>query len=37
MLVSEFQAEPTEDDLERLIEYMFRFRRERRPAVPIHV
>ena len=31
IVVSEFQTEPTEDDLERLLEYMFRFRRECRP------
>src|SRR2546421_6163493 len=32
ILVAEFQTEPKTDDLERLLEYMLRFRRERRPA-----
>jgi hypothetical protein len=32
ILVSEFQTEPRHDDLERVLEYMLRFRRERRPA-----
>jgi hypothetical protein len=32
VLVAESQTEPTGDDLERLMEYMFRFRRERRPS-----
>jgi hypothetical protein len=31
ILVAEFQTEPRNDDLERLLEYMLRFRRERRP------
>ncbi len=31
--VTEFQTEPRQDDLERLLEYMLRFRRERRPAL----
>ncbi len=31
MLVAEFQTEPRHDDLERVLEYMLRFRRERRP------
>jgi hypothetical protein len=31
ILVSEFQTEPREDDLERVVEYAIRFRRERRP------
>jgi hypothetical protein len=29
--VAEFQTEPRNDDLERVLEYMLRFRRERRP------
>ena len=32
IIVAEFQTEPRADDLERLLEYMLRFRRERRPA-----
>jgi hypothetical protein len=32
IVVSEFQTEPRADDLERLLEYMLRFRRERRPT-----
>lgn len=32
IFVSEFQTEPRNDDLERVMEYMLRFRRERRPA-----
>jgi hypothetical protein len=32
MVVTEFQTVPTSDDLERLLEYIFRFRRERRPS-----
>src|SRR5690349_1368178 len=32
IFVTEFQTEPTEDDLERVLEYMLRFRRERRPS-----
>jgi hypothetical protein len=32
VFVAEFQTEPRGDDLEQLLEYMFRFRRERRPA-----
>jgi hypothetical protein len=31
ILVAEFQTEPRNDDLERVLEYMLRFRRERRP------
>ena len=31
ILVAEFQTEPSNDDLERVLEYMLRFRRERRP------
>jgi len=31
MIVAEFQTEPRSDDLERVIEYAMRFRRERRP------
>lgn len=31
ILVTEFQTEPRHDDLERVLEYAFRFRRERRP------
>ncbi len=31
ILVSEFQTEPRENDLERVVEYAIRFRRERRP------
>jgi hypothetical protein len=31
ILVTEFQTEPRNDDLERVSEYMLRFRRERRP------
>jgi hypothetical protein len=31
MIVAEFQTEPRADDLERVLEYMLRFRRERRP------
>ncbi len=30
--VTEFQTEPRSDDVERVLEYMLRFRRERRPA-----
>src|SRR5438067_7150029 len=32
IFVTEFQTEPKEDDLERALEYMLRFRRERRPS-----
>ncbi|HEX5268960.1 MAG TPA: hypothetical protein VFW33_00670 [Gemmataceae bacterium] len=32
VLVAESQTEPTGDDLERLMEYLLRFRRERRPS-----
>ena len=32
IFVAEFQTEPRTDDLERLLEYMLRFRRERRPS-----
>jgi hypothetical protein len=32
IVVAEFQTEPRHDDLERLIEYALRFRRERRPT-----
>jgi hypothetical protein len=31
IMVAEFATEPRDGDLERLVEYMFRFRRERRP------
>src|SRR5206468_2350190 len=31
IVVAEFQTEPGGDDLERVLEYMLRFRRERRP------
>jgi hypothetical protein len=31
ILVAEFETEPRHDDLERVLEYMLRFRRERRP------
>jgi hypothetical protein len=32
IFVTEFQTEPRNDDLERALEYMMRFRRERRPS-----
>ncbi len=32
IFVTEFQTEPRHDDLERALEYVLRFRRERRPA-----
>jgi hypothetical protein len=32
IFVAEFQTEPRHDDLERVLEYALRFRRERRPA-----
>jgi hypothetical protein len=32
IFVTEFQTESKEDDLERVLEYMLRFRRERRPS-----
>src|SRR5438552_3626658 len=31
IMVTEFETEPGNDDLERVLEYMLRFRRERRP------
>jgi hypothetical protein len=32
IIVAEFQTEPRHEDLERVLEYMLRFRRERRPS-----